>query len=418
VPYSVLMYSYYFPPQYSGAAKQAISLARVLRSRGHRVEFVTVRWPGLAATDEVDGFRVWRLKEGRGRRHTELLLWWNLCRFLLVHRYRFHVLHGHGASYRNAVLGPFARLLRAKSVIKGTLAQNDLAGVGRGVVGSLHKWMLRQASACVAISRDLAAEFREAGVPGERIWQIPNGVDTGRFRPAETEKERQALRAELGLPADRPVVLAVGVFDRRKNLGWLMEEWVRHRAFGTGGVLVTIGPRAREDVNGVFVGGLDALAGRNPELLDRRDPVSDIERYYRAADVFVLPSHGEGLPNVVLEAMASGVPCVASMVSGTADLVEDGVTGWGFAPNDTEGLARALGKALGPEGRIAARAAWRKVNAEYAIERVADRYEELYAAVVNGGSNGSMAPARAGDEAAVGGGGNPEIGRSGEGATT
>jgi len=376
--YDILMFSYYFPPQYSGAAKQALALARVLRSRGHHIEFATVRWPGLAEWDQVEGFRVWRLEQGRGRRHTEFRLWWNLFRFTMGRRGWFDVIHSHGASYRNAVVGPLARLVGARSVVKGTLARDDLAGVGRGAAGRLHGWMLRQVNACVAISSDLSDEFRAAGVEPGRIWQIPNGVNTRRFRPVDSAEERRDMRQELGLPPDRPVVLAVWVFDQRKNLGWLMETWVRHGGFGTGALLVTVGPQAREDVDGSFLARLDELAADYPDLLSRRDLVSHVELYYRAADLFVLPSHSEGLPNVVLEAMACGLPCVVSAVSGSGDLVEHGVTGWQFPPGDETALGRAVQAALGPDGGSAGRLARCRVLERYAIERVTDRYEALY----------------------------------------
>ena len=95
--FRILMYSSYFPPEYSGAALQAIALAKQLRSRGHQIEFVTQRWPGLARVDEVEGFRVTRLESGRGNKHRELRLWWNLFRFLRRRRGDFDVLHSHGA---------------------------------------------------------------------------------------------------------------------------------------------------------------------------------------------------------------------------------------------------------------------------------------------------------------------------------
>ncbi len=69
----VLMYTAYFDPEYSGAALQALTLARELRRRGHHVEFVTNRWPGLAQRGEVDGFAVWRVERGRWTKHRELL---------------------------------------------------------------------------------------------------------------------------------------------------------------------------------------------------------------------------------------------------------------------------------------------------------------------------------------------------------
>jgi glycosyltransferase involved in cell wall biosynthesis len=376
------MFITYFPPQYSGAAKQAISLAKVLRDKGHRVEFATVQWPVLAHRDEHDGFAVHRIEQGRGSRHREFRLWWNMLRFALAHRGEFDIIHSHGAYYTNCFVGPLARMAGWKSIVKASLADGDLHGVDASLAGRIHGTFLRSVDACVAISCDLEREFRTAGVQENRIHYLPNGVDTDRFRPA-APGEREELRRMLEVPTDRPLVLTAGVFDRRKNIGWLIEEWVRHKGFATGALLLAIGPRAREDTDGSFLASLRELTGKNEELIRMMGQVNDIERYYRAADVFILPSHSEGMPNVVLEAMASGVPCVASRVSGTMELVEEEKTGFVFEPGDAQGLGTAIHKALacgnGPGRESRARALHR-----YSIIALADRYAALYAHLMTG----------------------------------
>lgn len=386
----ILMFTTYFPPQYSGAAKQAISLAKVLRERGHHIEFATVRWPGLAARDEHEGFAVHRLEQGRGTRHREFRLWWNLVRFAMAHRREFDIIHSHGAYYTNCFVGPLGRLAGWKSLVKASLADDDLHGVDASLAGRIHGMFLRSINACVAISCDLEREFQEAGVTGNRIHYLPNGVDTDRFRPA-APGEREALRRELELPVEQPLVLAAGVFDRRKNIGWLMEEWARHNGFGTGALLLAVGPQAREDADGSFIASLRELAGRNGQNIRMMGQVNDIERYYRAADVFVLPSHSEGMPNVVLEAMASGLPCVASAVSGTLELVEEGVTGFTFAPGDGSGLGDAVRKSLasgdGPGHEARSRALTR-----YSLMALADRYAALYSQLTTGRAASVPAP--------------------------
>jgi hypothetical protein len=105
-PARVLMYTAYFDPEYSGAALQALTLARELRQRGHHVEFVTNRWPGLAASGVVDGFPVQRLEPGRWRKHREFRLWFNLARYVWRRRHDFDILHSHGAYYTHAFIGP------------------------------------------------------------------------------------------------------------------------------------------------------------------------------------------------------------------------------------------------------------------------------------------------------------------------
>lgn len=375
--YHILMFSLYFPPQYSGAAKQALLLARQLRGMGHHVEFATVRWPDLAVENIVDGFAVHHLDQGRGVRHRELRLWWNLFRFLYSRRTDFDILHTHGAYYTNCIIGPLSRFFGLKSVAKASLADNDLHGVGRSLAGKIHRAFLRKIHACVATSRDLEREFLMSGVPRERVIYLPNGVDTERFRPAALG-ERNELRRKLGLPIGSPVALTVGVFDKRKNIGWLMEQWAQNNGFGTGSLLLAVGPRAREDINGSHLGDLHGLAARFPSVLKIQDHVENIELYYRMADLFILPSRGEGLPNVLLEAMACSLPCVASAVSGTQELMLHGETGWTFKLNDVHSLASAITKAATNQNPLLGLNGRKLIEERYSIKSVANKYAHLY----------------------------------------
>lgn len=376
-PLRVLMYSTYFPPEFSGAAQQALMLARQLRRIGHHVEFVTVRWRDLPEHDTVDGFPVTRLYAGRGAKHRELRLWANLCAYVWRRRHEFDVLHSHGAYYTNAIVGPLARAAGLRSIVKASLANDDLHDIGRTLSGRLHRALLRQVDACVAISRDLVREFNDCGLPTERIHYLPNGVDTALFHPADAA-DRQALRAELGLPADVPVALYAGVMDARKNIEWLATQWVRQDAFGTGALLVAVGPQSREDPDGELIGRLNALCRQAPQRFMLRPHSAGVERYLRAADLLVLPSHREGLPNVVLEAMASGLPCVAADVSGTRDLVQHGRTGYTYSPDDAQALALAVSSGLSPAGRALGENGRRIAEEQFSLHSVAQGYSRLY----------------------------------------
>ena len=380
-PLRILMYTAYFAPEYSGAALQALTLAHELRRRGHHVEFVTNRWPGLADTTQVDGFHVQRLEPGRLRKHREFRLWLNLARYVWRRRRDFDVLHSHGAYYTHAFVGPLARLLGLKSIVKASLAQDDLLDLQGSAVGTLHRFMLRRVDACVAISRDLVEEFRAGGIEPNRIFHQPNGVDVERFRPVPPE-QRAGLRASLGLPATQPVTLFVGVLDPRKNIRWLAEQWVAHDAFGTGALLLAVGPQGRDDPEGLLRGHLAALAQANPGCFALHDFRADVTPYYRCADALVLPSSKEGLPNVVLEAMAAGLPCVAARASGSRELIADGMTGQLYTPDDARSLAQAVRSVLGPQGPAMGARGRQVAVSRYSIGAIASGYEHLYAQIL------------------------------------
>jgi phosphatidylinositol alpha-1,6-mannosyltransferase len=377
------MYAAYCEPEYSGATLQALTLARELRRRGHHIEFVTNRWPGLSDSTVVDGFPVRRLEPGRLRKHREFRLWFNLLRYVWARRADFDVLHAHGAYFTHAFVGPLSRLVGMKSLVKASLANDDLQDLSRPIVGAVHRWMLQRVDACLGISSDLVAELRAGGLRGDRIHRLPNGVDTDRLRPTPPEQV-PGLRASLRLPGNQPIALYVGVLDKRKNILWLAEQWIEHDAFGTDALLLAIGPQGRDDPRGELRAQLVELAVAHPQRFALRDFQAEVAPYYRCANLLVLPSYKEGLPNVVLEAMASGLPCVVARASGSRELIIDGENGATYDPDDVAGLANAVQQCLAPASAGMGTKARRLAEERYSIRAVADRYEALYAQLLHG----------------------------------
>jgi glycosyltransferase involved in cell wall biosynthesis len=383
-PARVLMYTAYFAPEYSGAALQALTLAKALRSKGHYIEFVTNRWPGLDDQAVVEGFAVQRLEPGRTRKHREFRLWFNLARHVWSRRKDFDILHSHGAYFTNAFIGPLARMLGLKSVIKASLADDDLQDLSRPVIGRLHRLMLKRIDTCVAISHDLVEEFRAGGLSPQKTQHVPNGVDTDRFQ-ALPAQQVPAFRQVMGLPSDQKIALYVGVLDQRKNILWLAEQWVAHDAFGTGALLLAVGPRGRDDPGCALHDRLAELAHAHPRRFALHDFHEDVTPYYQCADLLVLPSVKEGLPNVVLEAMACSLPCVAADASGTRELIAEGETGFTYEPGDVAGLSSAVRRALSGTGAGMGRAARQVAERRYAIAAIANQYEAIYARLLGSG---------------------------------
>jgi glycosyltransferase involved in cell wall biosynthesis len=393
--FRILMTARYLPPEYSGAAAQAFLLADRLRARGHSIEFVTQSWRGgEEKTYQVEGFKVTALKTNLGARHTELSLWRSLLRYVWLHRRDIDVLHSHGAYYTQAIVGPLGRLLGKPSLVKASLADNDLKSLTQSSVGRLHRFFLGRVDAYVAISADLEAEFRARGLAEGRIVTIPNGVDMTRFRPAD-RVEKRALAESMGLPTDRPLGLFVGVFDERKRIEWLMETWIREGAFGSGARLLAVGPTSRDPYGPELKARMEALAAARPDLAIVRDFTPGIEHLYRMADFFVFPTSNEGLPNALLEAMACGLPCVATRVSGSTDLIRDGETGVLFGVDDAAELGAAVARVQGNAGQALGEAARRFVAEGYDIERIAERYEALYRRLATGRRSLAAKAARA-----------------------
>lgn len=375
------MYSTYFPPHYSGAAKQAISLAKKLRDHGHEVEFITLQRQSESYAGNYDGFKVWRIREGSGT-HREFLFWWNFFLFVWRRRKDFDILHSHGAYYYNSFIGPLARIFGKKSLVKTSLAKNDLAGLGQGVSGRLHRFFLNQVDVYIAISQELRDEFKALKFPDDKVFLISNGVDTDRFQPLPPA-EKENKKRSLGLGDYQHIALTVGVFDKRKNIGWLIDEWIQHEGFGSDAKLLAVGPQSRDDQGGAFLRGLKDAADSSPHLVEILGHVDSIENYFQIADVFILSSTNEGMPNVVLEAMAAGLPCIATAVSGCDDLVRQGANGYLFPPNDSDGLKMALQQLFSGDIESYGTASRHLVENNFSINALARRYSGLYESMLS-----------------------------------
>lgn len=200
-------------------------------------------------------------------------------------------------------------------------------------------------------------------LPPERVRVIYNGVELARFDGVAP--------ADLGLPAGAVAIGYVGSFEPRKGLPDLADAWPAVAAAVPHAHLVLVGKGTHDEL-------LRARLGHDPRVhfLGHR---ADVGAVMRALDLLVLPSYVEGAPNVVLEAMAAGRAVVATAVSGTPELVDEGVTGRLVPAGDAAALAAALTEVAGDAGRRAAmgHAGRARVEAQFTIAGMLDRYEAL-----------------------------------------
>ena len=233
--------------------------------------------------------------------------------------------------------------------------------------GWLDAWTSFLIDAEVAVSEAVRAFQQTAGVPARKLSVIPNGVDVSRFEHAAPA----LLRAELNIPAQVPLFLYMGRLDPQKGLSYLLRAFAQTKGIHL--ALAGDGPQ-RADLQRMAAS--PGLAGR-VHFLGFQD---DVPELLAAADVVVLPSLWEGMPNVLLEAAAARRPVIATDVEGVRDIVEDGVTGLIVSSGDATGLLDALNRMVRERGRWAEMgdAACRKVRLQYSMESVARRYEALY----------------------------------------
>ncbi len=373
------MLSHHFPPHYSGAAKQAISLAKQLKKLGIETFFITVENGKLKRRDKFDGFDIYRIREGKGSMK-ELILWWNLLKLLYKKRKHYDIIHSHGAYYKNSIIGLAGRLLKKGTVIKVSMSKNDLSGIGKGLFGRIHSVLFKMVDSCVSISSEITSELNEVAPSHRRIIEIPNGVDTDQFKPVSDE-HKQYLREKLKLPLGL-IFLYVGGISVRKNVEWLIKTWSKTYADKEGISLIIVGPPSCENRKRVLFDSLTEYVAQN-ELTQKvifRDYTAVIEEYFQASDIFILPSKKEGMPNVLVEAMSCGLTCLTTKVSGTSRLIVDNETGL-FFDTDSNGDFHSATLRLkdNPDERQRIGKAARKLILEkYSLDKISRKYADLY----------------------------------------
>jgi len=256
------------------------------------------------------------------------------------------VLHAHCA-YPDVVGAALAaRLLDLPLVATAHGSDINISGRQRTLRPQI-RWALRRARRVIAVSAPLAQAVAElTDLPADRVLCIPcAGYSPAVFRRRDSG-ERAALRKSLGVADEDRVVLFVGHLVPVKALDVLLRAWaalterpgvgahLRLLLIGEGTQRDTLEQQARE------LGLADQVAFLGPK------PQPAVADWIAAADLLTLPSHAEGSPNVVVEALASGTPVVASRVGGVPDLVDDGVNGLLVPAGDAAALADALAAAL------------------------------------------------------------------------
>lgn len=288
--------------------------------------------------------------------------------------------------FRSSLEPKFLRQRGTAIVFAYTISLKQQQHPIKRAVKRLHTRMLSRQIDCVIVGTAALKDQAKSMGFDTRIETITNGVDLTRFHPAKGIEDRIAMRHAMGIPAQAPLLVCIGSLTSRKGSDIMLETWSRLS-------------RRLPDAHLVFVGASFERVGGDPEKirftqrlesliansesagrLHFTGHVNNVEDYYRSADLLVFPSQKEGMPNAVIEAMASGLPVVLTPFDSFS--AEIGKPGRDFllverTPEALEDAAANLLRDADQRQRMGACArCW--VEATMDIEVTLDRYLNLY----------------------------------------
>jgi glycosyltransferase involved in cell wall biosynthesis len=354
-----------------GADQQLLSAALGLRDRGHEVRIVSLTPLGeMGARARAAGLPTESLEMRRGIPDPR-----GLARLVrLVRAWHPTVLHSHmlHANLMARAVRLFAPIPAVVSTIHNIYEGGRLRMLGYRPTNGLVDHM-------TIISQAAADRFvRDRIVPRALLEVVPNGVDTERYRgvPVGT---RERLRGTLGLGSEF-AWLAVGRFETAKDYPNMLRAFARVHASRPDAVLLLVGR-----------GSLQAETERLAGSLGLEDRVrfvgtrEDVPEFMTVADGYVMSSAWEGMPMVLLEAAAAGLPIVATRVGGNQEVVRDGTTGFLVSPGEDEALGAAMLRLMAlpeAERRAMGNRGHDHVRQHYGLAQAVDRYEAAYREVL------------------------------------
>ncbi|BCA79499.1 glycosyltransferase family 4 protein [Desulfuromonas sp. AOP6] len=381
------IFDYY--PSFSGHGIYLDNLFPFIDQTRYQNKVLSCSYGKYGPRDEFRGIPIYRFDFTPGGRFSELRHGYQILQFLFRHRDMFDILHLHGHIDIYGLLALFCRIFKKKLVMQMVLlGTDDPLTIKRNyklMALRFHLFLLIDKFLC--ISRQIVNSCIEAGIPSEQVAYVPQGVDSDRFHPV-THVEKERIRTTLSLEPGTKVVTFVGAIIKRKGIDWLIDAWKNIQRDHANALLLLVGPYqfSDEDTNqqmlDAFVQGIKNEITKNQlnvRMVGRRD---DVDLFLKMSDVFVLPSRKEGFGNVIIEAMACGVPPVVTFMDGVAlDTVQHGYNG--FIANDPSELSNYVSQLLKDEQMSLkiAQNARQTVEERFCIKKIAKCYENVYSSL-------------------------------------
>lgn len=376
----VLMLVNHFPPlPVGGAERQAERLAEYMSGRNLWVGVITRKVGSLPKVEKRSGFNIYRARQFGSGKFKSILF--TIGAFFGVLRLwkHFDILHAH-MEFSSAVAATIAGKLVGKPVIvkfsssgfSSAVKQSSATWLGRLRLGILRRW----ANAYIVLTNEMEEELLEEGFPRSKVFRMDNGINANEFSPIA---DKESAKAFLNL-SKMNVIIFIGRLVSVKALPVLLTAFERALKVDPSLRLLLLGQGPEQKT-------LEALS-ENLGIQSRVTfvgNVNDVKPYLQAADIFVLPSLGEGLSNSLLEAMAMGLACIGTRIMGSMDALGNGANGILVEPNNIDQLADALIRLVTDKNEVKRLGllARQRILENYDFSVVGTRYYALYNQLVN-----------------------------------
>jgi glycosyltransferase involved in cell wall biosynthesis len=400
------------PPVFAGGGLRAYHYARRLHEE-KKLAFILTRqphpdyeiWKEWRESEALSKKKITRVPSIRGHKQGLLSSIWriwseyvvlllHITYHLLHHRDSFEIVHCFGAGNMLSLYAVgVGKALGKKTVLEMTLlGSDDPVSIQKndsiGVKGHFRVWLFSMADVVISKSPALSSTYMSSDLNTEKLREISNPVDVHRFCPP-SENEKLRLRGRLNLRAKQkqPVILFVGNIVKRKGVDLLVDSFAEVVKTHSDVLLLLVGSTNFTRENG---GDFAAKMKRRVNDLGLADQVvftglvNNVEEYMKASDVFVFPSRREGLPNVLLEAMATGLPAVVLNIEGITKYVirnrEEGIV---IENEDPMEFALAINELLDnrPLYEKISKNARRRVKVKFSNEIIDRQYAKIYKAL-------------------------------------
>jgi len=348
-----------FYPLIGGIAIKVKELAIQIQKMGVEVTIITRKTrPELKRHEIVKGLEVYRIGPTGEFGWSERIRNFNLLIKLLLFRLFFkkkrpNIIHASAMGNNLIWLANLWGMVSRIPVVANPGGAGVINQALKGKVGTkfdlkklpglftLWRYLMARSDLFTPVAKEVEQELLRAGIPKKRISTIPNGVDTSRFHPVNPAQKRR-LRKKLGLPINKTIAIFCGRLSKEKGGLFLLKTWKRLANRETS--LLILGKGKGHPLS--IEKEMRKIAQTIPA--DQRPIFAGLvmkpERYYQAADLFLLPSESEGLSLSLLEAMACGLPPISTKVSGSIEVIKDGQNGFLIDYQDIEGLESKIKK--------------------------------------------------------------------------